>query len=70
MGLRSLLGFAKCIRFSQEAKHKQRQGEIFLRLVSAFEGTLKIEAFLFPFDASKGKSKIINYFKILPIKSN
>jgi hypothetical protein len=53
--LRSLLGFAFRSGLSQAAKHKQRQGEIFLRLASVLAGTLKIEAFLFPFDASKGK---------------
>jgi hypothetical protein len=37
------------------AKTKQRQEEIFLRLGRALEGTLKIEAFLLPFDASKGR---------------
>jgi len=54
-GLCSLLGFAMCCGLSKAAKTKQRQGEIFLRLASVLGGTLKIEAFLFPFDASKGK---------------
>jgi hypothetical protein len=54
-GLSSLLGFALRSGLSQAVKHKQRQGEIFLRLASVLAGTLKIRAFLFPFDASKGK---------------
>jgi hypothetical protein len=56
-GMSSLIGFASCSGSSQEAKTIQRQGEIFLRLACEQAGTLKIEAFLFPFDASKGKRK-------------
>ncbi len=60
-GLCSLIGFAMCNWLSIEAKHMQRQGEIFLRLGMAQVSTLKIETLLVvPFGVSKGtKVKII-----------
>jgi len=51
--LRSLIGFAICLGFRQAAKTIQRQGEIFLRLVCAQAGTLKIETLLVTFGVNK-----------------